>query len=114
MIPSEHLSRQRAGMNGIFDQYRAVDQNGGAASARILMRIGIRFSTARYSFRSSSSCLSAAVVSALRHVLAQLGGSVAIEQPQTAWCTSHGNIELMPKKQVLDFKPARPRVGWQT
>jgi hypothetical protein len=22
------------------------------------------------------------------------------------WCTSHGNIELMPKKQVLDFKPA--------
>jgi hypothetical protein len=44
MIPSEHLSRQRAGMNGIFDHYRAVDQNGGAASARILMRIGIRFS----------------------------------------------------------------------
>ena len=42
MIPSEHLSRQRAGMNGIFDHYRAVDQNGGAASARILMRIGIR------------------------------------------------------------------------
>jgi hypothetical protein len=37
MIPSEHLSRQRAGMNGIFDHYRAVDQNGGAASARILM-----------------------------------------------------------------------------
>jgi len=27
MIPSEHLSRQRAGMNGIFDHYRAVDQN---------------------------------------------------------------------------------------
>jgi hypothetical protein len=44
MIPSEHLSRQRAGMNGIFDHYRAVDQNGGAAPARILMRIGIRFS----------------------------------------------------------------------
>jgi hypothetical protein len=44
MIPSEHLSRQRAGMNGIFDHYRAVDQNGGAASARILMRIEIRFS----------------------------------------------------------------------
>jgi hypothetical protein len=26
-----------------------------------------------------------------------------------AWCTSQGNIELMPKKQVLDFKPA-PRL----
>jgi hypothetical protein len=25
-------------------------------------------------------------------------------QPQTARCTSQGNIELMPKKQVLDFK----------
>jgi hypothetical protein len=24
MIPSEHLSRQRAGMNGIFDHYRAA------------------------------------------------------------------------------------------
>jgi hypothetical protein len=24
-----------------------------------------------------------------------------------AWCTSQGNIELMPKKQVLDFKPRR-------
>jgi hypothetical protein len=31
-------------------------------------------------------------------------------QPQTARCTSHGNRELMPKKQVLDFKLApRPK-----
>jgi hypothetical protein len=31
-------------------------------------------------------------------------------QPQTVWCTLQGNIELMPKKEVLDFKPApRPR-----
>jgi hypothetical protein len=31
-------------------------------------------------------------------------------QPQTARCTSQGNRELMPKKQVLDFKLApRPK-----
>jgi hypothetical protein len=31
-------------------------------------------------------------------------------QPQTAWCAPQGNIELMPKKEVLDFKPApRPK-----
>jgi hypothetical protein len=31
-------------------------------------------------------------------------------QLQTAWCTSQGNRELMPKKQVLDFKLApRPK-----
>jgi hypothetical protein len=29
---------------------------------------------------------------------------VASMQPQTARCTSQGNSELMPKKQVLDFK----------
>jgi hypothetical protein len=27
-------------------------------------------------------------------------------QPQTVWCTPQGNIELVPKKEVLDFKPA--------
>src|SRR6266540_3266366 len=27
-------------------------------------------------------------------------------QPQTVRCTPHGNIELMPKKEILDFKPA--------
>jgi hypothetical protein len=27
-------------------------------------------------------------------------------QPQTARCTSQGNSELMPKKQVFDFKLA--------
>jgi hypothetical protein len=27
-------------------------------------------------------------------------------QPQTTRCTSQGNIELMPKKQVFDFKLA--------
>jgi hypothetical protein len=27
-------------------------------------------------------------------------------QPQTAWCTSQSNIELMSKKQVFDFKVA--------
>ena len=30
-------------------------------------------------------------------------------QPQTTRCTSQGNIELMPKKQVFDFKLA-PRL----
>jgi hypothetical protein len=30
-------------------------------------------------------------------------------QPQTARCMSQGNIELMPKKQVFDFKLA-PRL----
>ncbi len=31
-------------------------------------------------------------------------------QPQTARCTSQGNIELVPKKQVPDFKLApRPQ-----
>ena len=30
-------------------------------------------------------------------------------QPQTVRCTPQGNIELMPKKEVLDFKPA-PRL----
>jgi hypothetical protein len=27
-------------------------------------------------------------------------------QPQTVWCTHQGNIELMPKKEVLDFEVA--------
>jgi hypothetical protein len=27
-------------------------------------------------------------------------------QPQTVWCTRQGNIELMPKKEVLDFEVA--------
>jgi hypothetical protein len=27
-------------------------------------------------------------------------------EPQTMWCTPQGNIELMPKKEVLDFEPA--------
>jgi hypothetical protein len=35
---------------------------------------------------------------------------VATMQPQTTWCMPQGNIELMPKKQVLDFKLApRPK-----
>jgi hypothetical protein len=32
--------------------------------------------------------------------------AVAPMQPQTARCTSQGNIELMSKKQVFDFKLA--------
>src|SRR3984893_5543656 len=40
MIPSEHLSRQRASMNGIFDHYPAVDQNGGVAFHRAIERLG--------------------------------------------------------------------------
>jgi hypothetical protein len=27
-------------------------------------------------------------------------------QPQTVRCTPQGNIELMPEKEILDFKPA--------
>jgi hypothetical protein len=34
-------------------------------------------------------------------------------QPQTVWSTSQGNIQLVPKKEVLDFKPA-PRRSRQT
>ena len=34
---------------------------------------------------------------------------VTTPQPQTLWCSPQGNIELMPKKEVLDFKPA-PRL----
>jgi hypothetical protein len=30
-------------------------------------------------------------------------------QPQTARCTPKGNVELMPKKEIFDFKPA-PRL----
>ena len=30
-------------------------------------------------------------------------------QPQTVRCTPQGNIELMTKKEILDFKPA-PRL----
>jgi hypothetical protein len=30
-------------------------------------------------------------------------------QPQTVRCTPQGNVELMPKKEILDFKPA-PRL----
>ena len=33
--------------------------------------------------------------------------AVTATQPQTVRCTPQGNIELMPKKKVLDFKPAR-------
>jgi hypothetical protein len=33
-------------------------------------------------------------------------GAITALQPQTVWCTPQGNIELMPKKEVLDFKPA--------
>jgi len=33
-------------------------------------------------------------------------GAITAMQPQTAWCTPQGNIELMPKKEVLDFKSA--------
>jgi hypothetical protein len=33
-------------------------------------------------------------------------GAITAMQPQTVWCTPQGNIELMPKKEVLDFKPA--------
>ena len=36
-------------------------------------------------------------------------GAITAMQPQTVWCTPQGNIELMPKKEVLDFKPA-PRL----
>ena|SRR6266568_2353907 len=59
MIPSEHLSRQRAGMNGIFDHYRAVDQNGGAASAPDIDadRDSV-FSTSRKQFRPRSDVCS--------------------------------------------------------
>jgi hypothetical protein len=35
--------------------------------------------------------------------------SVTPAQPQMARCAPQGNIELMPKKKVLDFKPA-PRL----
>jgi hypothetical protein len=31
---------------------------------------------------------------------------VARAQPQTLWCALQGNIQLMPKKEILDFKPA--------
>jgi hypothetical protein len=34
---------------------------------------------------------------------------VTTTQPQTLWSTPQGNIELMPKKEILDFKPA-PRL----
>jgi hypothetical protein len=30
---------------------------------------------------------------------------VAPTKPQTVRCTPQGNIELMPEKEVLDFKP---------
>jgi hypothetical protein len=33
-------------------------------------------------------------------------GAITAMQPQTVWCTPQGNIELMPKKKVLDFKSA--------
>jgi hypothetical protein len=33
-------------------------------------------------------------------------GAITAMQPQTVWCTPQRNIELMPKKEVLDFKPA--------
>src|SRR5215831_9216185 len=33
-------------------------------------------------------------------------GSVAPAQLQTARCTPQGNVELMPKKEVLDFEPS--------
>ena len=33
-------------------------------------------------------------------------------QPQTARCMSQGNIELMPKKQVFDFKLAPDKNVW--
>jgi hypothetical protein len=32
-------------------------------------------------------------------------GPVASTQPRTMRRTSEGNIELMPKKEILDFKP---------
>ncbi|MGH9548294.1 MAG: hypothetical protein ACRD3W_02925 [Terriglobales bacterium] len=35
--------------------------------------------------------------------------SVTPTQPQTVRCTPQGNIELMPKKEIIDFKPA-PRL----
>jgi hypothetical protein len=31
---------------------------------------------------------------------------VTAMQSQTVWCAPQGYIELMPKKEVLDFKPA--------
>jgi len=34
-------------------------------------------------------------------------GPVASTQPRTMRRTSKGNIQLMPKKQILDFKPLR-------
>src|SRR5262245_33849595 len=33
-------------------------------------------------------------------------GAITTMQPQTVWCTPQGNIELMPKKEVFDFKSA--------
>ena len=33
-------------------------------------------------------------------------GAITAMQPQTVWCAPQGDIELMPKKEVLDFKPA--------
>jgi hypothetical protein len=47
--PRMILSRQRAGMNGIFDHYRAVDQNGGEPDRQLdpfgdlMMRGTLRF-----------------------------------------------------------------------
>jgi hypothetical protein len=36
-------------------------------------------------------------------------GPVTAPQPQTVWHPPQGDIELVPKKEVLDFKPA-PRL----
>jgi len=38
---------------------------------------------------------------------------VTPSQPQTVWSTPQGNIQLVPKKEVLDFKPTprREQVG---
>jgi hypothetical protein len=34
-------------------------------------------------------------------------GTITAMQSQTVWCTLEGNIELMPKKEVLDFNRRR-------
>jgi hypothetical protein len=36
-------------------------------------------------------------------------GSGHSPQPETSWCSPQGDVELMPQKEILNFKPA-PRL----
>jgi NADPH:quinone reductase-like Zn-dependent oxidoreductase len=40
------------------------------------------------------------------------GAITAMQRPQTVWCTPQGNIELMPKKEVLQAGAATS-TGWR-